>query len=92
MKSKDPSFLTVAQSWVESPGADVLVVDCLTLYMANVMSDRNARRRGVRLRIQQLCKAIQTSRASMILVSNEVGSGIVPLFEAGATTGIFLVN
>ncbi|HTV56522.1 MAG TPA: bifunctional adenosylcobinamide kinase/adenosylcobinamide-phosphate guanylyltransferase [Terriglobia bacterium] len=66
----------------ESPGADVLVIDCLTLYLAHLMGDDGGRR-AVRLRIRQVCKAIQTSRASIILVSNEVGSGIVPAFRSG---------
>jgi adenosylcobinamide kinase / adenosylcobinamide-phosphate guanylyltransferase len=73
----------------ESLGADVLVIDCLTLYLANLMGSNGARR-GVRLRIQQLCKAIQRSRASMILVSNEVGSGIVPAFRTGRDYRDFL--
>ncbi len=75
---------------IQEESADVLLVDCLTLYMANLMSDGKGRRRGVRLRIQQLCKAIQASRASMILVSNEVGSGIVPAFRSGRDYRDFL--
>lgn len=68
---------------IQEESADVLVVDCLTLYMANVMSGRNGRRRGIFHRIQQLCEAIRTSPASVILISNEVGSGIVPAFQSG---------
>jgi adenosylcobinamide kinase / adenosylcobinamide-phosphate guanylyltransferase len=73
----------------ESPGADVLVIDCLTLYLANLMGSDGGRR-AVRLRIRQVCKAIQTSRASIILVSNEVGSGIVPAFRSGRDYRDFL--
>jgi adenosylcobinamide kinase/adenosylcobinamide-phosphate guanylyltransferase len=33
--------------------------------------------------VRELCEAIRSSSASVIAVSNEVGSGIVPAFRSG---------
>jgi adenosylcobinamide kinase / adenosylcobinamide-phosphate guanylyltransferase len=63
----------------ESLKADLLLVDCLTLFLANAMR----KRRSARLATEQLCRAIRSSRASVIVVSNEVGSGIVPAYRSG---------
>jgi adenosylcobinamide kinase / adenosylcobinamide-phosphate guanylyltransferase len=67
----------------ESLKADLLLVDCLTLFVANAMT-RNPRKLGnARLATEQVCQAIRSSRASVIVVSNEVGSGIVPAYRSG---------
>ena len=63
----------------ESLKADLLLVDCLTLFLANAMRKKSS----VRIATRQLCQAIRSSRASLILVSNEVGSGIVPAYRSG---------
>ena len=52
----------------------VLVVDCLTLWLSNVMfADRD-----VEADIATLVAALGEARGPVILVSNEVGLGIVP--------------
>jgi len=67
----------------ESRKADLLLVDCLTLFVANAMN-RNPRKPGsARAATEQVCQAIRSSRASVIVVSNEVGSGIVPAYRSG---------
>lgn len=67
----------------ESEDADVLLIDCFTLYVANVMgTGRNAEAHN-RSRIRELLDAIRSSVTSIIAVSNEVGSGIVPAFRSG---------
>ncbi len=63
----------------ESRKADLLLVDCLTLFVANAMRKKN----NARIATRQLCQAIRSSRASVIVVSNEVGSGIVPAYRSG---------
>jgi adenosylcobinamide kinase/adenosylcobinamide-phosphate guanylyltransferase len=62
----------------ESTNADVLIVDCCTLYVSNVMRLARGAEERNRVHIRELCDAIQSSTASVIAVSNEVGSGIVP--------------
>lgn len=52
------------------PGA--IVVDCLTLWLANILD------RDVEAAMRDLEDAAGSSRACVILVTNEVGCGIVP--------------
>jgi adenosylcobinamide kinase/adenosylcobinamide-phosphate guanylyltransferase len=53
-------------------GADVVVVDCLTLWVSNLMlSDRP-------IPADDLIAAARASSATTIFVTNEVGCGIVP--------------
>ena len=65
------------------PRADLLLVDCLTLYLANIMGRKSGAHRQVRGHIQVLCEAVREAEASLVIVSNEVGSGIVPPFRSG---------
>jgi adenosylcobinamide kinase / adenosylcobinamide-phosphate guanylyltransferase len=55
--------------------ADALVVDCLTLWLSNVMLTFG---RDVDAEIEKLLSAARLSSAAVILVTNEVGCGIVP--------------
>lgn len=57
----------------------VIVVDCLTLWLSNILlADRD-----VEAETRALCEAIEQSPAQLILVSNEVGLGIVPVTALG---------
>ncbi len=54
---------------------DVCVVDCLTLWLSNLMMDEAA----IEPQVQALVAALAASPADdLILISNEVGQGIVP--------------
>ena len=54
----------------------VVVVDCLTLWLANVMGERaDADNTPF---VDELVAALGERRAAIVLVSNEVGLGIVP--------------
>lgn len=57
---------------IRSAASDAIVVDCLTLWLANIM-DRDFNRA-----IEDLEDAARCSQACVILVTNEVGCGIVP--------------
>lgn len=63
--------------------ADVLLIDCLTLYVANVMRTGPKSDAHNGSRIRELRDAIHSSPTSIIAVSNEVGSGVVPAFRSG---------
>jgi adenosylcobinamide kinase/adenosylcobinamide-phosphate guanylyltransferase len=59
---------------------DLLLVDCLTIFVANALED------GVETanqRVDAFVEALQSARASVVLVSNEVGSGVVPEYPSG---------
>ncbi len=57
--------------------SDVILVDCLTLWMNNLLM-ASEDFKIIENRIQQLTQALQLAAGTVILVSNEVGSGIVP--------------
>ena len=67
----------------ESRNADLLLIDCFTLYVSNVMRLGRKAEPSNHKHIRELCDAIRSSSASIIAVSNEVGSGIVPAFRSG---------
>ena len=52
----------------------VIVVDCLTLWLSNLM-ERNA---SLEDEIANLIEALSSTSAAVIIISNEVGFGIVP--------------
>jgi adenosylcobinamide kinase / adenosylcobinamide-phosphate guanylyltransferase len=52
----------------------VLLVDCLTLWLSNIMLAN----RDVAAAESDLKAAVQTARGTVVVVSNEVGMGIVP--------------
>jgi adenosylcobinamide kinase / adenosylcobinamide-phosphate guanylyltransferase len=68
---------------LESRHADMVLVDCLTVFVANFMSARNGARKDTRKDIEQVLSAIRMSKASILVVSNEVGSGVVPSYRSG---------
>jgi adenosylcobinamide kinase/adenosylcobinamide-phosphate guanylyltransferase len=74
----------------QSQNADVLLVDCLTVYADNVAGTEKKRKSHAKNCIEEVCDAIQTCSASVIAVSNEVGSGIVPEYRSGRIYRDFL--
>jgi adenosylcobinamide kinase/adenosylcobinamide-phosphate guanylyltransferase len=57
---------------------EVVVIDCLGLLISNLLAD-NLDDEEIERRIGQLRDAIRTVDLTTIVVSNEVGSGIVPM-------------
>jgi adenosylcobinamide kinase/adenosylcobinamide-phosphate guanylyltransferase len=56
---------------------DVVVVDCLTLWLSNLLLDGLDRER-IEQRVCELCDWLGERRRHCVLVGNEVGLGIVP--------------
>jgi len=70
--------LRLAETIMEnSHKADVLLVDCLTLWITNLMMVAG-NEETVAAHIAELLRAIDSAECPMVLVSNEVGTGIVP--------------
>ncbi len=59
----------------ESAEGSCLIVDCLTLWMANLAPGEIAAER------ERLAHAIEAAAGLLVIVSNELGSGVVPLGE-----------
>lgn len=71
-------------------GAPPLLIDCLALWLTDAMDAVKAwdggeggDGGGVRLRVAELVAAVRATRRTVVAVSNEVGSGIVPDTPAG---------
>jgi len=66
-----------------------LIVDCLTLLMSNLLlaedEDVDAERAAQRVlrEVEELIEAVQATEADVIVVSNEVGMGVVPSTRLG---------
>ncbi|HZT87567.1 MAG TPA: bifunctional adenosylcobinamide kinase/adenosylcobinamide-phosphate guanylyltransferase [Stellaceae bacterium] len=58
----------------EADPARPLLIDCLTLWLSNLMlAERPVEREG-----ERLCRALQAAAGPVVLVANEVGLGLVP--------------
>ncbi len=57
--------------------ADVVVVDCLTLWLSNLLLDRTAPE-VVEARVEDLASAVAAAPFHVVLVTNEVGMGVHP--------------
>ncbi|WP_263418184.1 bifunctional adenosylcobinamide kinase/adenosylcobinamide-phosphate guanylyltransferase [Terriglobus albidus] len=62
---------------------EIIIVDCLTLFASNLLESCGADRSKQEFQIDQLCATLRNTACSVVLVSNEVGSGVVPAYELG---------
>jgi adenosylcobinamide kinase/adenosylcobinamide-phosphate guanylyltransferase len=62
---------------------DLVLVDCLTLFAANLTEAHGQDRPALLAATQDLISALRYAKCRVVLVSNEVGSGIVPAYAAG---------
>jgi adenosylcobinamide kinase/adenosylcobinamide-phosphate guanylyltransferase len=66
--------LDLVQALIETDGGGARLVDCLTLWLSNLLHSKRDWSQGV----VQLAQALPRQRSPVVLVTNEVGSGIVP--------------
>jgi adenosylcobinamide kinase/adenosylcobinamide-phosphate guanylyltransferase len=52
----------------------VILIDCITIWLGNLMH----RERDVPLEVDRFCQALECAKGRIIVVANEVGLGIVP--------------
>lgn len=76
-QERGPEFLTIEAPLdladaIRRAEGDAIVVDCLTLWLANVLD------RDIDSAACELEAAAQSAKACLIFVTNEVGCGIVP--------------
>ncbi|WP_437600166.1 bifunctional adenosylcobinamide kinase/adenosylcobinamide-phosphate guanylyltransferase [Sorangium sp. So ce590] len=67
-------------------GVDVVVVDCLTLWLSNLLLRDESEGREldrIEARVEDLAAAVESAAPHVVLVSNEVGMGIVPESRLG---------
>lgn len=82
--------IEIDQALQNIPDNSVVLLDCLTLWLTNVLMSLESEEYTREKKAQQLSQAIEQliisltthqSRLTMILVANEVGLGIVPMGE-----------
>jgi adenosylcobinamide kinase/adenosylcobinamide-phosphate guanylyltransferase len=80
--------LAGALAQADVPGACVLI-DCLTLWLAALLCpiERDAPRDDCSCLMDRFMAALEAPRARLIVVSNEIGWGVVPL---GAATRLYV--
>jgi adenosylcobinamide kinase/adenosylcobinamide-phosphate guanylyltransferase len=61
--------------------ADVVLIDCVTIWLSNILLQKG--REAVNVYQKRLLKALSRCRQAVIMVSNEVGTGIVPEHPLG---------
>lgn len=61
----------------KGPGSDIMLIDCLTIWTSNLMMYLDTDQAIIR-EVDRLCQVISSPPCPVILVSNEVGTGIVP--------------
>jgi adenosylcobinamide kinase/adenosylcobinamide-phosphate guanylyltransferase len=64
-------------------GSDVILVDCLTIFAANLLEAERDGGDSIERRVEALCEGLRTAQCNVVLVSNEVGSGVVPEYSVG---------
>jgi len=68
---------------LEHGTCSLLIIDCLTTFTTNLLVARRANYEAIIARFEDIASALERIPASAVLVSNEVGSGIVPEFASG---------
>jgi adenosylcobinamide kinase / adenosylcobinamide-phosphate guanylyltransferase len=58
--------------------ADVVLVDCITLWVSNLLTLYALTPAEIVCEREKLCAALEAARAHILLVTNEVGLGIMP--------------
>jgi adenosylcobinamide kinase / adenosylcobinamide-phosphate guanylyltransferase len=65
------------------PSCDLMILDCLTFFAANLLEAHADDSVAVESAVEALCVALKAPACSVVLVSNEVGSGVVPAYPSG---------
>lgn len=88
-RTRGPDFETIEEPLavadvIRRGGGDVLVFDCLTLWLANLLLEGQAPE-AILDRVADLTDALAAPPLHVLIVTNEVGMGIVPESELGRT-------
>ena len=60
------------------PGCDLILIDCLTFFATNLLLAEAGESP-----VEKLCAVLADPPCAVVLVSNEVGSGVVPAYPLG---------
>jgi adenosylcobinamide kinase/adenosylcobinamide-phosphate guanylyltransferase len=65
----------------ETAAGGCLVVECLTLWLTNLLMEPAATDATIEGAVDELCAAVAASSGRVVLVGNETNMGVVPLGE-----------
>ncbi len=65
------------------PDCDLMIIDCLTFFASNLLEAKGDDSHSIERAVEDLCQALQSPPCPVVLVSNEVGSGVVPAYPSG---------
>ena len=71
--------LDVSKPLNDAPAEDVVLLDCATLWLSNQMLAE----RVLDIQIAKFLDAVRGTEAPLVVVSNEVGQGVVPEYKMG---------
>jgi adenosylcobinamide kinase/adenosylcobinamide-phosphate guanylyltransferase len=57
----------------------LVVVDCLTLWLTNLLMPAQGAPVDAELPTKELCRAIEQAKGPVVLVGNEIGLGVIPM-------------
>lgn len=77
-----PFDVAGALNRLDSDRVDVVVIDCLTLWLSNLLL-ANESETQIGLRVEEVLNILRTRPYHALLVTNEVGMGIVPESKLG---------
>lgn len=66
-------------------GFTIILLDCLTLWLSNLLLDGTKGEGEILDEVEKLITVARARRAQVVIVSNEVGMGIVPSTSLGRT-------
>ena len=75
---EEPFDPASAIAGIDTASDAVVLLDCLTLWLSNLMAGQGLSSDETRPKIEALLEAIKACPKDVIIVSNEVGHGIVP--------------
>ncbi len=64
-------------------GTELILIDCLTLFAANILERFGEQTTADHAEVKALCESLSSAPCPIVLVSNEVGSGVVPAYALG---------
>lgn len=90
-QSERPSHWTTIEEPVElarilsapQQHAQVILIDCLTIFASNMLERFGESTTADHAEISSLCSILAAPSCSVVIVSNEVGSGVVPEYALG---------
>lgn len=71
--------LRIIKAIQDQAGQDsVVLIDCITLWVNNLYMEYGDDRRSIEIEMERLVDQLSETNGTVVLVSNDVGSGIVP--------------